>query len=214
MVRQLTIACFLPICVLLSLGGTAGAMSRKSELTSEVGQLGQCIRIYHEREGKFPETWEELSKVAPDLDRIMPVLNPTRRMVLVSPPFELPRRYHGGAVVAMTRDAFRPLAWKQSPVSGIREYLGEPAHAVIVWVDGGTFLRRVPPDGMKSTFEELGLPTPQPSNLGKFPHEREFMIRRIVFAAGSLVLVVLTIGIWWSFRKLRQRGNGSGIEAD
>lgn len=179
--------------MLLACGG-AEAMSKKSALTVELMNVGRFIELYHEQEGEYPKTWNDLERVTPNLDSTFSILKPTQRMVLLSPPLELPRRYGGGMAFVMTREPFRPKSWKWPIVGTPHEYLKEPSYAAIVSMDGGVFLRRVPPADIRSLFAAEGLPLPEPSGLGSFPHEREFVVRR---SLGWIAIAGLSIWVIW-----------------
>lgn len=192
------------ICVMLIVCGGAEATSRKTALTVELMNLGSFIHLYHYQIGRYPQTWEELETINPGLDNTFSILMPTQRMVLISPPIELPRKNGGGMALAVTREPFRPKSWTQWPIIGItHEYLEDPSYAFIVSMEEGIYLRRVPPDATKSIFEAKGLPLPKPSGLGTFPYEKEFMIQRIftwtaAMAFGSWL-------IWLFIRRLKNQ---------
>jgi hypothetical protein len=203
---------FIMICVMLMVSGVAEATSRKTALSVELMNLGRFIQLHHDQYGEYPQTWDELEKITPGLDSTFSILKPTKRMMLISPPIELTKKYGGGMALAITREPFRPKSWTQWPLIGItREYLKDPSYAIIVSMDGGTFLRHVPPDVTRSIFEAKSLPLPQPSGLGAFPYEREFMTRRIINWS-----VALAFGSWlvWRFirkrKKQRSEQDGSG----
>ncbi len=188
--------------------GVAEANSMRTALSVELSNLGRFIELYHEQEGQFPQTWEELEKITPELDSTFPLLKPTKRMMLISQPIEMPRKYGGGLALAITREPFRPISWTQWPIIGMtHEYLKDPSYAIIVSMDGGSFLRHVSPDATRSIFESKGLPLPEKSGLGAFAYERNFMIRRIINWS-----VALAFGAWlvWRFmQKKHQRSESS-----
>lgn len=194
---------FIMICVVLMVSGVAEATSRKTALTGELASLGQFIQRYHDQYGEYPQTWDELKKITPGLDRIFSVLKPTQRVMLISPPFELPRKNGGGLAFAITREPFRPKSWTQWPIIGVtHEYLEEPSYAFIVSMEGETFLRRVPPDATRSIFEANGLPLPKPSGLGAFPYERVFITHRIFNWT-----VAMAFGAWLIWRFIHRLKN-------
>jgi hypothetical protein len=162
------------IMVLLSISGTVEATVRKSAMTVELVNLGYYIQLYHEQEGKYPASWDDLERTAPDLDKTFTVLTPTRRMILISPPFELPRRFSGGGLaVAMTKDSYRPVSWKQRPLIGSTYMiLKDPVYGVVVTANGGSSRREIPPDAMRSILASEGLTLPAPSGLVPLPTKR------------------------------------------
>ena len=183
--------------------GVAEAMSRKTALTGDLMNLGRFIELYHDQYGKYPQTWEELEIIAPSLDSTFSILKPTQRMMLISPPFELPRKNGGGTALAITREPFRPKSWTQWPIIGItHEYLEDPSYAFIVSMEGGTFLRRIPPDATRSIFEAKGSALPKPSGLGAFPYEKEFIARRIFTWTAAMAF-----GSWLIWRLILKRKN-------
>ncbi len=141
---------FIMIFLTLLVCGVAEAMSRKTALTAELLNLGHFTDAYLNKNGRYPQTWEELEKIAPGLDSILSILKPTQRMVLIWPPIELPRKYGGGMALAITREPFRPQSWKEWPAGTTHEYLEDPSYAFIVRVNGWSVLRRVPPDDTRS----------------------------------------------------------------
>jgi hypothetical protein len=193
---------FFAICALLMFSGVSEAMSRKSALTVELTNLGRFIDLYHDQEGEYPQTWNELKKIDPDLDGTFSILKPTQRMMLISPPLELPKRHGGGTALAITREPFRPMSWTQRPIiGGTSEHLEEPSYGVIVTIDGGIFLRRISPDATRSVFESAGLALPTPSGLGAFPHEKQFMARRIL--SWVTFVAVASLLTWWVIGRLK-----------
>jgi hypothetical protein len=194
---------FIMICVMVMLCGVAGATSRKTALTVELMNLGRFIDLYHDQDGIYPQTWEELEKITPGLDSTFSILKPTQRMMLISPPIELPRKNGGGMALAITREPFRPKSWTQWPIIGIsHEYLEDPSYAFIESLEGGTFLRRVPPDATRSIFQAKGLALPKPSGLGAFPYEKEFMAQRIF-----TWIAAMAFGSWFVWRFIRKPKN-------
>lgn len=189
------------VVALLFISGIAEATSRKSALTVELVNLGRFIQLYNEQEGKYPNSWSELERVTPNLDRTFSNLTPTRRMDLISPPLELPQRYSGGGLaVAVTRDPYRPVSWRQWPIIGTtRKTLKEPVYGVIVILNGGVSRREIAPDTMNSIFKDAGLSLPKRSDLGALPYEKEFMVRRYF----SWIAIAGTFSwlIWRLFRK-------------
>lgn len=200
---------FIMIGVMLMVSGVAEATSRKTALSVELSNLGRFIQLYHDQHGGFPQTWDELEKITPGLDSTFSILKPTKRMMLISPPIELPRKHGGGMALAITREPFRPKSWTQWPFIGItHEYLKDPSYAIIVSMDGGIFLRHVAPDATRSIFEVKSLPLPTPSGLGAFPYEKEFMTRRIINWS-----MALAFGSWLVWRFIRKRKNQRSEDA-
>ncbi len=196
------------LCILLAAGGTASAMSRKSALSTDIINLGRFIQLYHDERGEYPKSWIQLEKVFPNLDVTFSSLKPTQRMTLVTPPFELPKRYTGGMVLAISREAFKPQSWEQWPIFGIVEYLEDPSYAVIVAKDGGVFLRHLPPDAARSVFKDVDRALPEASGLGAFPHEKKFMARRTFNWVGMAAIAFWLIWSWIRMSKIRKRERG------
>ena len=189
--------------------GVAGATSRKTALTAELMNLGRFIDLYHDQVGRYPQTWEELEKIAPGLDRTFSILKPTQRMILISPPIELPGKNGGGMALAITREPSRQKSWAQWPIIGIsHEYLEDPSYSFVVSLEGGTFLRRVPPNATRSIFEAKGLALPKPSGLGAFPDEKDFMARRVFTWTAAMAF-----GFWLIWRFIRKRKNQRSEQA-
>ncbi len=199
-----TAQCIL-ISVLLVVSGIVEASSRKIPLANEIVGLGRAIEFYHEQQGKYPQSWDELEGVFPSLDARFSELNPTKRMSLINPPIELTERYAGTAV-AVSRDAFRPLGWNDRPIiGGVYEYLKEPSYAMAVILDGGgVSLRRLSPVSAKSVFEEAGSALPTTSGLGAFAHEKRVMARR-AFSWIAVVGIASWI-LWLLIRRLQNPG--------
>ncbi len=192
------------ICVMLMACGVAGAMSKRIALTSELENLGHFIDVFHEQVGKYPQTWGELEKINPGLDGTFSTLQPTQRMILMSPPIELPRRYGGGIALAITREPFRPQGWTQWPITWTsREFLKDPSYALLVSVDGRVLLRYVPPATTRSIFEAAGVALPEPSGLGPFPYEKNFMMRRS-FSWAAIVAFSSWL-IWLLVRRIQKK---------
>jgi hypothetical protein len=184
---------------LLLIGGVAEAHSRKNALTTELVSIGRFIQLYHQQEGKYPESWNEMERITPNLDKTFSVLTPTRRMALISPPFELPQnRPGGGLVIAMTRDSYRPVGWREWPIIGTTRHLKDPVYGVVVIINGGVSRREIPPERMISILEAEGLELPEPSDLGAFPYEKGLMI------GSALRLVVVVVVCSWLVRLLFQ----------
>lgn len=191
--------------IALLISGISEATVRKSAISVELVNLGRFIQLYHEKEGKYPESWSEFERVTPNLDKTFSVLTPTRRMVLLSPPLELPQRFFGGGLaIAMTRDSYRPVTWKQWPIIGTTyKTLKNPVYGVVVTTNGGVSRREIPPDAMSSIFVAEGLTLPTPSGLGAFKYEKELMARRsfnwvAVVAFSSWV-------IWMLIRRIKNQ---------
>ena len=185
----------------------------KSALTAELMYLGRFIDLYHDQEGEYPQTWNELEKIAPNLDSTFSILTPTQRMMLMSSPLELPKMYGGGMALAITREPFRPKNWAQRPIiGGVREYLEEPSYGVIVRLNGGIFLRRIPPGAIRSIFQAEGLALPAPSGLGAFPYEKEFMARRVL--SWTTFLALASLLTWWVIGRLKNQKSEQGADGD
>lgn len=197
------------IVVILMISGVSEASSRKAALSVELLNLGRSIKHYHLLDGRFPQTWDELERISPGLDHSFSILKPTIRIMLISPPFELPENNGGGMALAITREPLRPKAWTQVPFLGISyEYFKDPSYAIIVSKDDGIFVCYAPPNMTRSIFEAKNIPLPEPSGLGPFPYERELMIRRII--SWSLLLVA-GLGLIW--RIIRNRKNLRSVNA-
>ncbi len=192
------------ISVLLIVSGSAGATTRKVPLVNEIVGLGRIIQLYHEHEGRYPQSWNELENTSPGLDTMYPQLNPTKRMALVTPPVVLPTRYAGMAV-AISRDAFRPMGWEDRPIiGGVYEYLKDPSYAVAIIKDnGGVSLVRLSPTTAKSVFDNAGSAMPAPSGLGAFPHEKRVMERR-AFTWVAVVGIASWL-LWLLIRRLKNQ---------
>ena len=185
--------------------GTVEATTRRAPLTNEIVGLGNVIQVYHEHEGKWPKSWDDLEKVTPGLDARYSGLSPTKRMALVNPPIELPGR-NPGMAVAISRDAFSPMGWRTRPIiGGDSEYLEDPSYALAVIRGTGVELVRLSPTVAKSIFDKAGSALPAPSGLGKFPYEKEFSTRRI-----HNWTVAIAFGTWFVWRFIRSRTRRSG----
>jgi hypothetical protein len=198
------------IIALLFISGSSEATVRKSALTVELVSLGRYIQIYHEQEGKYPGSWNELEKTSPDLDKTFSVLTPTRRMILISPPLELPQRYSGGGLaVAMTRDSYRPVSWKQLPIIGSTyRTLKDPVYGVVVIAGGGVSRREIPPEAVKTIFAAEGLTLPASSNLGGFVYEKEFMAQRT-----AIWIAIVAFSSWMLWKLIRRLKNQKSEQA-
>ena len=194
------------VTALLAISGVTQASVRKSALTVELVNLGRFIQLYNEQEGSYPHSWSEFEKVNPNIDKTFSILTPTKRMMLVSPPIEIPRRYSGGGIaVAITRDTYRPVSWRQWPIIGTtRKILKEPVYGVIVMHNGGVSRSEIPPDAMRSILVQEGLSLPEPSGLGAFAYEKEAMMQR---SLGWAAIVGFSIWLIWrlSRRHTKQR---------
>lgn len=199
--------------LLLAISGSARATTRRHPLTNEIVGLGRVIQVYHEHLGKYPESWEELESYSPSLDAKFPRLEPTKRMALVTPPVELPGKYSGMAV-AISRDAFRSIQWKERPIiGGDYEHLEDPSYAVaVIQNDGGVSHCRLPPLLAQSVFNQAGSDLPTPSGLGAFADEKRVMRRRIHnwVAAGALA----TWLVWLLIRRQKNKAANRGPRSD
>lgn len=190
----------LTLMLALMCGGTARALSRKTGMNAELVSLGRHIQIYQKDKGRYPRTWEEVSAslTDPDLDMAFKHITPTKRMVLLDPPLELPERYGGGVAVAMTRNPFRPAGSKPASFGLRREILREPVYGVIaLYQQGGVGMRTIPPSAMESVFRTAGRTPPGPGDAGPFPHEAAFTGRLIVPPGygGSLVITAVPVAL-------------------
>ncbi len=192
------------ISVLLIASGTARATTRKVPLVNEIVLLGRLIQLYHEHQGKYPQSWDELESVYPGLDARFSELSPTKRMALITPPIELPKSYSGMAV-AISRDAFRPLGWNDRPIiGGVYEYLKDPSYGLAVILDGGGASGcLLSPVSAKSVFDKTGLALPTPSGLGAFAHEKRVMVRR-AFIWIAMVGIASWL-LWLLIRRLKNQ---------
>ena len=193
----------LVVTALLLIGGIAEATVRKTALSVEMVSLGRFIQLYEEQQGSYPNSWSEFEKVTPGLDKTFPLLTPTMRMKLISPPFDLARGHNAeGIAVAMTRDSYRLESWRQTPITGTsRKILREPVYGVIVMHNGGVFRREIPPDAMYSILQREGLSIPEPSGLGAFGYERGYFVQR--YLKWAAIVAFFSWLVWRLFRKCK-----------
>lgn len=198
----------LAFVLLLTSGGLARALSVGSPFTAELYLLGELIRRDTGEEGRFPESWEELSKRQPDLDKDFPMLTPTRRMVLLVPPVRVTGGYREeGMAVAMTRDPYRDIKWRRTRFTrSLDGTLGPPHHAFIVLTDNGSVsLLRMSPESMPGFLRGKGLEPPAPSGLGAFPHEKRYEKAPIPWMPVTLGLAGLAAVCWLTWRSMRDQ---------
>ncbi len=194
------------LLILLWVSGLAEASVTKSPFVIEFMNLGRLIQLYQDQEGKYPTSWNQFEKQIPGLDKTFPLLTPTQRMALISPPIQLPPRFFGGGLaVAMTRDSYRPLSQVEWPIIGTHQTLKPPVYGVILVSDGGVTRKEIPTDVMISFLNSQGLAMPQPSGLGRFPHEKEFLIQKVFNWA--VVVAFCSWLIWRMVRRLKKRAS-------
>ena len=192
---------WLALVALLIFSGIADARSMKSALTVELMNLRSFIKLYHDLEGDFPSTWSELEKVAPDLEDTLSLINPSQRMAYVSGQVELPQRYSGEFVLAITREPYRRKGWKSSPFVGIHEYLHEPCYMIISHKENDVFLRRLSPSLVEQMFDTSKVPLPEPSGLGLYAHEKSYFIKRSCIWSAIFGLAFLLL--WKVIKKIK-----------
>ncbi|WP_193212504.1 hypothetical protein [Luteolibacter marinus] len=178
----------------------------RSQITTELSNVGLMLRAYQVEKERFPSSWEEFDEYAPGFREKMKASDLTRRFVLLEKPVDLPRRYKAPQILVISREPFRRKKFGPTlPWVGRTWSLDEPAYTAIVLEDGGTFIRRLPEEVVRAAFQDAKIDMPVPSGLGLYPHEREHRKRQVVFRIVGLVMLGGILVRFW--RAWRGRSN-------
>lgn len=215
-----TLSRLLFLVMLLASSGVARASVRRQPIQSQMLTLGYFIRIYQKKEGRYPASWSELEERYPRLTTDFALLDPTRRVALLTPPLEMTGRHAGWTAVAMTRDAVRQVAWKQTPVSGSSyAVLKDPVHILAIVKDGAASILTMSPEAARALFQKNGLTFPQPSGLGPYPHEKRYaplrsdplpFLRDAILLAGPVAVIAWLVSVCIRSRPRRWGGGRNG----
>lgn len=208
---------FLVLCLVLALVFPAGASTYRTPESTALDNLGTFINYFESTKKRLPESWAELDKSwGTPLDQAFPLVLPTRRYQLFSPPLDL--RLHEKQllhVVAITR---KPM-WETTPTgdTGQTTAFKGPGRYVLHREENGDFrfqwldeseIQRLWP----STGQALPVPDQEPERPWVKMARRGIMMNRV-----GIGIAVAMVAVWIAahFRRKRRgrtmqqtRGNG------
>jgi hypothetical protein len=195
----------LVLFLLLALVFPAGAWTSRTAEASALGNIGSFIKFFESEKKRLPVSWKELDEFwGKPLDQEFPLVLPTRRYELFSPPLEL--RLHERRslhVVAITRKPMWETTRKGS--MGRTTALKGPGRYVLHREEDGGFRYQWFDESeiqglWPSTGQALPVPDQEPERSWVKAARWQIMMKRVGIGA-----VVVLIAAWIAARFLGKR---------
>jgi hypothetical protein len=199
----------LVLFLILSLVAPARAWTSRTAEASGLGSIGRLIEYFENAKGRLPESWNELDEfLGKPLDGTFPLVLPTRRYELFSPPLDLRiHEKHSMRVVAMTRKSM----WETTRTGSMgrtTEIIGPGRYVLRREEDGKFFIRWFEESEIQRLWPTTGRALPVPDQEPERPWvtiaRRQILMKRV--GIGALVAGVI---VWLVVRLRGARNAGT-----